>query len=218
LTAARQETEPDRGRVSLVQHVFSTGEIPTDLAWSALVLIPKSSGGHRGIGLLESVWKLISSIIDARIKNSVAFHDSLHGFRANRGTGTAGIEAKLLQQLAAIEQVPLYEIFIDLQKAYDTLDRERTLEILEGYGVGPMVIRLLRTFWEQQQVVSRLGGYHGKPFEADRGVTQGDIVSPTIFNVVIDAVVRYWLTVVSEDGRDAMEGFGVRVRHRQALF
>ena len=71
---------------------------------------------------MEVIWKLITSIINARLKGSIEFHDSLHGFRAERGTGTATIEAKLIQQLASIHQVPLYEIFLDLKKAYDTLD------------------------------------------------------------------------------------------------
>lgn len=222
LAAAQRAERPDRQNwetlVSIVQHAFRTGEIPTELAWSTLVLLPKGSGGHRGIGLLETLWKLISCIIDARIKSAVVFHDSLHGFRANRGTGTAIIEAKLIQQLAALEQVPLYEVFLDLQKAYDTLDRERTLEILVGYGVGPAAIRLLHNFWDQQQVVARLGGYYGMPFEANRGVTQGDIISPTIFNVVVDAVVRYWLQIVSENNLDAMEGMGSRVRTLLSMF
>jgi len=56
-------------------------------------------GGHWGIGLLEIVWKLITSIVDAMMKAKVEFHDVLHGFQAERGTGTAIIEAKLLQQL-----------------------------------------------------------------------------------------------------------------------
>jgi len=36
-----------------------------------------------------------------------------------RGTGTATIEAKLAQQLAWMEQEPLYQVFVDLRKAYD---------------------------------------------------------------------------------------------------
>lgn len=222
LANAREPEFPDKRNwdalVSLVQHAFRTGEIPTELAWSVLILIPKGDGGHRGIGLLESVWKLISSIIDARIKSTVRFHDSIHGFRAHRGTSTAIIEAKLAQQLASIEQAPLYEIFLDLKKAYDRLDRERTLAILEAYGVGPALLRLLRNFWEQQKTVARLGGFHGEPIDVNGGVTQGDIPSPGIFNIVVDAIVRYWLSVTSENGDDAIEGLDIRVQHRHVLF
>jgi hypothetical protein len=90
--------------------------------------------------------------ITRRIQGSVQFHDCLHGSRAKRGTRTAIIEAKLIQQLAMRRQVPVYTIFLDLQKAYDAIDRGRTLEILEGYGVGPSARRLLKHFWDHQQV------------------------------------------------------------------
>ena len=42
-------------------------------------------------------------------------------------------------------------------------------------------------------MVSRAGGYYGVAFKGDRGVMQGDPLSPTIFNVVVDAVVQHWL-------------------------
>ena len=40
----------------------------------------------------------------------------------------------------------LYVIFLDLTKVYGSLDRSRSLEILEGYGVGPRVRRLLQKY------------------------------------------------------------------------
>jgi len=124
---------------------------------------------------------------------------------------------KLFQQLASIQQVPVFEVFLDLKKAYDTLDRERTLTILEQYGVGARSIRLLRQFWDQQQIVARQGGFYGDPFGATRGVTQGDIISPTIFNVVADAIVRYWLSLVVDDGSE-VDGLGMMVQEWLVLF
>ncbi len=67
-------------------------------------------------------------------------------------------------------------------------------------------------------MVLRQSGYYGTPFRATRGVTQGDVISPIIFNVVADAVVRYWLSLVCEDGRDTNVGFQVRVQEKQVLF
>jgi hypothetical protein len=93
--------------VDLVQHTFHTGELPMAMSWSTMVLLPKDGGGYRGIGLLEIIWKLISAILDVWFKSTIQFHDCLHGFQASRGTGTAIIEVKLLQQLAMIHQVPL---------------------------------------------------------------------------------------------------------------
>ena len=123
----------------------------------------------------------------------ITYHDALHGFRAARGTGTATLEAKLIQQLAAMREEVIYVIFLDLTKAYDALDRSRCLEILEGYGVSPSARRLLTTYWRRLTMVARVGGYYNKTFKGERGVTQGDQLSPTIFNVVVDAVVRHWV-------------------------
>ena len=71
-------------------------------------------------------------------------------------------------------------IFLDLTKAYDALDRSRSLEILKGYGLGDRVRRLLRECWDKTTMVARAGGYYGKGFKGGRGVTQGDPLSPTI--------------------------------------
>ena len=90
-------------------------------------------------------------------------------------------------------------ILLDLHKAYDALDRSRCLEILEGYGVGPRARQLLRTYWGKMTMVARAGGYHGDAFKGARGVTQGDPLSPTIFNVVVDAVAHHWVTIALDD-------------------
>jgi len=50
----------------------------------------------------------------------------------------------LAQQLAYLDQEALHEVFIDLRKAYDAMDRERCMLILEGYGVGPKMLRLIK--------------------------------------------------------------------------
>ena len=87
-------------------------------------------------------------------------------------------------------------IFLDLHKAYDTLDRSRCQEILEGYGVGPKARKLLQTYWHRLTMVVQGGGYYGTLFRGERGVTQGDPLSPTIFNVVVDMVVWHWVQIL----------------------
>ena len=42
-------------------------------------------------------------------------------------------------------------------------------------------------------MVARAGGYYGFDFQGFRGVTQGYLLSPTIFNVVVDAVTGHWI-------------------------
>ena len=67
------------------------------------------------------MWKVVAEILQRRLATSITYHDFLHVFRAGRGTRTATLEAKLLQQLAAMREEVLYVIFLDLHKAYDAL-------------------------------------------------------------------------------------------------
>jgi hypothetical protein len=49
-------------------------------------------------------------------------HDCLHGRLPCQGMGMAIMEVKLNQQLAWVDQAPLYQIYLDLKKAYNALD------------------------------------------------------------------------------------------------
>ena len=71
--------------------------------------------------------------------------------------GNAALEAKLFQQLTAMREAVLFKIFLDLQKAYDALDQERSLKLIVAYGVSPRTLRLLWTYWDQLAMVAKAG-------------------------------------------------------------
>ena len=103
--------------------------------WTTMVLILKGKGAYRVIGLVETIWKVCTSIVNIRLQSSIVLHDILHGFRHGRGTGTAIIEDKLDQQLAGIVHKSLFQVYIDVMKAYYSLDRGRCMETLREYGL-----------------------------------------------------------------------------------
>jgi hypothetical protein len=138
--------------VWLIQAAWTNSIIPCQLLWIIVVLIPKGGGDYRSIGLLEPIWKVIKQIIDHRL-DAFKLHNSLHGCRNKRGMGTAIVEAKLAQQLSYLELKPFYGVFIDLRKAFDAMDRERCIMILEGYGAGPRLVRLVRSYWRDAIMV-----------------------------------------------------------------
>ena len=62
-------------------------------------------------------------------------------------------------------------------------------------------------------MVSRVGGYSGDPFKGQSVLTQVDPISPTIFNVMVDAVLWHWFSVVSVTEVSADPGKFNRWRH-----
>ena len=74
---------------------------------------------------MEVIWKTMTSLLNHQLMVEIKFHDVLHGFWAGCGTGTAALETKLLQQLTAMREVVLFEVFLDLQKSCDNLDWDR---------------------------------------------------------------------------------------------
>ncbi len=112
--------------VALMQATWESGTVPTQMSWMVIVLLPKGGGDYRGIGLLDPMWKVVEKIMVARM-SCLELQDCLHGGLPRRGTGMAIMGVKLNQQLAWVDQAPLYQIYLDLKKAYDTLDRTRCL-------------------------------------------------------------------------------------------
>eukprot|EP00978_Attheya_sp_CCMP212_P005927 scaffold13219_cov61-Attheya_sp.AAC.3 len=87
-----------------------------------------------------------------------------------------------------------------------------------GYFQSCLVVRLLTAYWSKQKITAKASGYHEEPFTATPGVTQGDPVSPTIFNIVINVVVCYWLSLVCREDITA-NGLGYdEVKERRILF
>ena len=66
-------------------------------------------------------------------------------------------------------------------------------------------------------MVAQAGGLYGTAFKGERGVTQGDPLSPTVLNVVVVAVVRHWVTGVIAEVEEWGE-LGKEGRHQVALF
>ena len=157
--------------MELTYYMWKHREIQTDLVWAILVLIPKVNNKNRGVGLLETLWKVVEAIVDTCLKACITFHGVLDGFSMGRGMGTAILELKRTQELSIIDHGPLFLVLLDLCKSYNTLDRGRLLATKEGYGAGTHTCGILAEFCEQQEVVTHQNGYHIPHLQAKMGTT-----------------------------------------------
>ena len=99
---------------------------------------------------------------------------------------------------------------MDIQKAYDALDQESVIDLLTAYGVGPRTVRPLQMYCSCLTMVAKVSRYSGRPFKGYQGVTQGDPLPPMIFNGVLDAVIRHWVTLVTPT-EEGTGGLGLNI-------
>ena len=67
-----------------------------------MIILPKGKGEYMGIGLVEVICKMITTMINNRLRMNISLHDVLHAFRQGRGAVIAMLEVKLVQHLLGI--------------------------------------------------------------------------------------------------------------------
>ena len=113
------------------------------------------------------------------------------GFRPNRGCCDQIFAAKILMQRAKEFQKPIHLCFIDLQKAYDTVNRDALWEILsKSFSLPEKIIRILKALHSCTTGAIRADGQLSDEFPISVGVKQEDVLAPMLFNTYLDAVIR----------------------------
>ena len=91
------------------------------------------------------------------------------------------------------------------------------MEIMPGYGIGERMARLITHYWDNLMFVLKAKRFLGTPFGTGRGFMQGDLVSPIIFNIAADVVVRATLEVVCGP-QESQHGMGWAAGERKLIF
>jgi len=85
---------------------------------------------------------------------------------------------------------PLYVCFIDLRKAYDSVNRELLWQAMKTYGISGKIVRIVSSLYENTRAKVRVNGVLSECLSLKTGVKQGCVLSPLLFNIFIDWVVR----------------------------
>ena len=79
---------------------------------------------------------------------------------------------------------------MDLEKAYDKVYRDKLWCVLDEYGVKGKLMRAIRSLYEGSEACVRVGGMLSGWFPISQGVRQGCVLSPWLFNVFMDRIMR----------------------------
>ena len=85
---------------------------------------------------------------------------------------------------------PLFMCFIDITKAYDSVNRELLWRICRKYGISEKLVNLLRMLYRDSKAKVRIDDVLSDSFLIETGVLQGGIPSPILFNILFDFIIR----------------------------
>ena len=143
-------------------------------------------GNYRGLSLVAHAGKMLLKIIARRLSENCE-----RGFRLNRSTTDMMFAIRWLQELARKKRIPLYVCFIDLTKAYDSVDRTLLWIVLARFGVPHIIISVIRQFHDGMRACVRLDDrVCSRWFAVEQGLRQGCVLAPLLFNIFFAAVIN----------------------------
>ena len=142
--------------------------------------------------LISHVSKVMLKILQARLQQYVnrELPDVQAGFRKSRGTRDQIANIHWIIERAREFQKNIYLYFIDYAKSFDCLDHNKLWKILKDMGIPDHLTCLLRNLYAGQEVTVRtgLGTIHW--FQIGKGICQGCILSPCLFNLHAEYIMR----------------------------
>nr|VZI52711.1 unnamed protein product [Spirometra erinaceieuropaei] len=138
---------------ALFQEMWRQGEVPQDFKDATIVHLYKRKGNrqvcdnHRGISLLNIAGKIFARILLNRLNNHLEqglLPESQCGFRRHRGTTDMIFAVRQLQEKCQEMRTHLYSTFVDLTKAFDTVNREGLWKIMQKFGCPERFTQMVR--------------------------------------------------------------------------
>ena len=146
----------------------------------------------RGIMLLSVPSKVLTRIILERLKDAIdeQLRPEQAGFRKDKSCTDQIATLRIIIEQSLEWQSPLYMNFIDFQKAFDSIDRETIWKLLQHYGIPPIYVNLIKQLYQEATCQIIHNGKLTEVFEMKTGVRQGCLLSPMIFLMVVDCVMK----------------------------
>ena len=113
------------------------------------------------------------------------------GFRKSRGTRDQIANIPwIIEKAREFQKKNIYLCFIDYTKAFDCVDHNKLWKVLQEMGILDHLTCLLRNLYAGQEVIVRTGHRTTDRFQIGKGVHQGCILSPCLFNLYAKYIMR----------------------------
>jgi hypothetical protein len=188
-----EEVFPDEWKTGVVVKLPKKGDLKLCSSW-------------RGITLLSIVSKTFNKIILNRIVKLLdkELRKEQSGFRSGKACRDMIVSLRIIVEQSMEYQSPLYLLFVDYERAFDSIDRKCMWAALTNKGLPQKFVNLIKEGYNGYKCRILHEGTLSEEFETSTGVRQGCILSPLLFLVVIDEVLK---TTVQDKKRGLMWTF-----------
>ena len=194
---------PDNAKkflLKIMNKIWETGILPKDWKISIVVPVKKpnkdafQATSYRPIALTICVCKLMEKMINIRLiwhlESKGLISPCQFGLRKNRSTLDPLLRLTNQIQQGFAKQCQTIGVFFDLEKAYDTTWRFGILKQLHKMGIRGRMVKFIHSFLSDRLIKVRVGNTLSQPFMQEEGVSQGSVLSVTLFSVAVNNILK----------------------------
>ena len=162
----------------------------------------KDCGNYRTIALISHTSKILLKILHKRMESTVEreLPANQAGFRKGRGTRDHIANLRWIMERQREYGQEVHLCFIDYSKAFDCINHSLMWKTLKEMGIPTHLIMLLKSLYENQEAVVRTEHGDTGKFRIGKGVRQGCILSPVLFNLYAERIIRMAELETADEG------------------
>ena len=191
---------------NICQMAWHKEEFPEIWTKSIIITLPKKGDltrceNHRTISLIPHASKVLLEVIRTRLKPFIEtqMSEEQAGFRPNRSTiEQIFVWRQLAERYLEVQSREIVNVFIDFKKAFDRVWHQGMFRILEHYNIPTKLLNLIKSLYSQAVSAVRVGTDISGWFRQAVGVRQGCVLSPDLFNLFLEHILRIALEEVGD--------------------
>ena len=174
---------------------FENCIFPNELKMAKVIVLYKTGektcmSNYRPISVLPSNSKIIESTMNSQIQNFVLKNKILnpHQFGFLPGSSTVSASVNLMDRIYTTldNKKHIGIIFLDLKKAFDSMNPNILLQKLHYYNFDEKAIKLLSSYFSNRSQIVSINGHSSQFLHLNTGTPQGAILSPILFNLYVN--------------------------------